>query len=306
MKKVVLLALALVYSLSSAASRTGTFMSGGETRSYTEFIPDTHSAAPRPLIIVLHGRTGSGSGMARLTDFNTLAERENIVMLYPDGLGGEWNYTRGIPGYPAGAPDDVRFLADLVDKISGEQAIDTKRIYVAGFSNGGFMTERLACAAPERYAAFASVSAAGFGGMNLVCPERYPASPVRLLFIHGTADTNIPWNGLARTVQGRSIPILYSVSDTLAFWADAIGCEADITSQEPPAKSRNPRTEIRLLKFKGCPVGSALELYAIGGGGHTWPGRPGFLPEEFAGVTSTELEATQAIWDFFFEQTPAH
>ncbi len=275
-------------------------MFGGETRHYTEFIPKTHGSRPMPLVVALHGRTGTGAGMADLTDFGTLGEREDFAVLYPDGRDGEWSYVRGIPGYPADLPDDVRFLDRLIAKISAETSIDPKRIYAVGFSNGGFMTERLACAAPERYAAFASVSAAGFAGMNLICPKPHP---VRLLLVHGTADTNIPWLGLERTIQGRRVPLLYSVSDTLAFWAGYIGCGTDLDSTNFPAKSKNPTTEIHHLSFRGCPQGAALELYAVGGGGHTWPGRPGFMPEDLAGVTSTELDATEAIWTFFSKST---
>ncbi len=301
MKKLALMLLVAVLATASAQRQTGTLTFGGDTRHYTAFVPKTHSDSPMPLIVALHGRTGTGESMADLTGFDTLAEREDVVMLYPDGLNGEWSYTRGIPGYPTDLPDDVGFLGTLVDKLSAEMAIDPQRVYVTGFSNGGFMTERLACADPDRYAAFASVSAAGFGGMNLVCRVGHP---VRLLLVHGTSDTNIPWLGLARTVQGRSIPLLYSVSDTLAFWSRYIGCSADLDNTDLPAKHKKTTTKIHLLKFKGCPKGGALELYAVSGGGHTWPGRPGQMPEALAGVTSTELSATRAIWDFFSASSP--
>lgn len=296
MKQLVLMLLLTLFAAASAQRQSGTLVFGGETRRYTQFVPETHGAAPLPLIVALHGRTGNGESMAELTGFDTLAEREDVVMLYPDGLNGEWSYVRGIPGYPADLPDDVLFLERLIEKVSAETSIDSTRIYVTGFSNGGFMAERLACDAPERYAAFASVSAAGFAGMNLVCSTPHP---LRLLLIHGTADSNIPWLGLTRTVQGRRIPILYAISDTLAFWSSYIGCGTDIASKKLLPKSENPTTNVQWLNFEGCPEGSALELYAVSKGGHTWPGRPGTMPEALAGVTSTELEATEAIWTFF-------
>lgn len=304
MKRVVFMMILMVFAVLACASaqrKSGTLAFGGATRRYTEFVPETHGVAALPLIVALHGRTGTGESMADLTGFDALAEREDVVMLYPDGLNGEWSYVRGIPGYPTDLPDDVAFLDRLIEKVSAEVKIDPKRIYVTGFSNGGFMTERLACDAPKRYAAFASVSAAGFAGMNLVCRE---GQPIRLLLIHGTADTNIPWLGLTRTVQGQRVPILYSVSDTLAFWSSYIGCGADLTNTDLPTKNKNSTTEIHLLKFKRCPKGSALELYAVSGGGHTWPGRPGLVPEALAGVTSTDLEATEAIWTFFAGAKP--
>lgn len=273
----------------------GTLELGGYTRSYVQFIPETHGPAPLPLVIALHGRFGTGEGMAELTGFNTLAEREDFIMLYPDGLNGEWNYVQGIPGYPT-SPDDTALLDALREKVSREVGVDQRRIYVAGFSNGGFMAERLACSAPERYAAFAAVAAAGFGGMERVCSGR---EPVRLLFIHGTFDSNIPFNGLSREVAGRSVPILYSVPETLAFWAERGGCGSEVKTAKLPTLQRVPETEVHTFTFAGCSEGRALKLYAVGRGGHNWPGRPGLIPDEVAGTVSTELDASRVIWEFF-------
>ncbi len=158
------------------------------------------------------------------------------------------------------------------------------------------MAQRLACSAPERYAAFASVAAAGFGGMERVCPGH---EPVRLLFIHGTFDSNIPFNGLAREVAGRRVPILYAVPDTLAFWAERGGCDPDIRAEKLPSLRRAPETEVHTFTFAGCKEGAALTLYAVGGSGHNWPGRPGLIPEEIAGTVSDELDASRVIWEFF-------
>lgn len=286
----------LVFGVGFAAEGTGTVVVEGRARSYTYFVPNTHPAEPLPLLIALHGRFGTGAGMASLTALSTLAEREDFIVLYPDGVNREWNYVQGIPGYPTDAPDDRAFLRALVRQVSAEWAGDRGRVYVAGFSNGGFMAQRLACSDPEGYAGFASVAAAGFGGMEGVCGS---AQPVRLLLIHGTHDTNIPFNGLSRTVQGRTVPLLYSVPDTLAFWAERNGCAAEPRTARRPTVQRAPETEVYTFTFEGCAPGGALELHAVGGGGHNWPGRPGLIPEEVAGTVSLELDASEAIWAFF-------
>ena len=273
--------------VSAAGMQPGTLEVAGLTRHYEVFTPETHADTPLPLIIALHGRTGTGAAMAELTGFNRLAERKDVVVLYPDGVNGEWNYTMGVPGYPEDAPDDVAFLDALVQKVSKKIRIDPKRLYVAGFSNGGFMAERLACNAPGRYAAFASVSAAGFGGMAETCPGSHA---LNFLFVHGTADTNIPWNGLAREFGGRRIPILYSVPQTLEFWASYMGCKAKLETTNLPPIHKNPTTEVRLLNFTACQAGSRLALYAVIGGEHTWP-RP----------DTSDFDVTAAIWAFFRE-----
>jgi polyhydroxybutyrate depolymerase len=290
--------LLLSCSLAFAQRTEGTLRFGAETRHYTQFVPETQSSKPLPLVVALHGRGGTGAGMAALTGFDTLAAREGFAVLYPDGLENEWHYVDGIPGYPPG-PDDLGFLDALIEKLASTVAIDPAHIYVTGFSNGGFMAQRLACSASERYAAFASVGAAGFGGMDRVCPAH---QPVRMLLIHGTDDTNIPWAGMSRQVGGRSVPVLYPVAATMEFWANYAGCEAKLDKTELPTLRITPETRIHHFVFTACPVGAAVELYGVENGGHNWPGHLDMLPEEVAGVVSTELDASVAIWDFFSEQ----
>ncbi len=45
---------------------------------------------------------------------------------------------------------------------------------------------------------------------------------------------------------------------------------------------------------------SDVIFYTITGGGHTWPGgKP--LPEWLTGATTTEIDATRLMWEFFQE-----
>jgi polyhydroxybutyrate depolymerase len=286
-----------VGSGAQAKNQTGNVTIAGQERNYTLFVPDSYSSERSvPLVVLLHGRFGTGTKMAALTDFNDLAEKHRFITLYPDGLNGEWNYVKDIPGYPMDAPDDTALLRALIRRVSDRYAIDASRIYVAGFSNGGFMAQRLACDAPEVFAAFASVAAAGFGGMDMVCPETGSA---RLLFIHGTFDTNIPWNGYSRQVGNQAVPILFSVSDTLGFWSFHNSCGSEISSRELSKSSKTAKTNVRIFTFTKCPEGAALGLYAIERGGHNWPGKPGRIPPEIAGTVSTEIDASEVIWNYF-------
>jgi polyhydroxybutyrate depolymerase len=269
-------------------------------RTYALYIPESYDpAVAMPLVLALHGRFGTGVGTASLTDMNQLAEKYGFIALYPDGINQEWNYIRDIPGYPTG-PNDTQFLADLIADISQDVAVDPSRIYVAGFSNGGFMAERLACDAPDQYAAFATVSAAGFGGMPTVCAQ---PNPVAMLLIHGTDDTNIPWNGQAQTIGDRTIYVLYPVPETLAFWAQYIGCQPELEAEDLPPQGGSPGTQVRVLTVQGCPDGTGLQLYAVVGGGHNWPGKPGRIPVEIGGQVNTDIDAGDIIWQFFSQYT---
>jgi polyhydroxybutyrate depolymerase len=167
----ILFALALL-PLGLAQPDLATFEHAGLERSYTLHLPnDTAPTAPAPLVLVLHGRTGTGAGTARLTGFDERADAHGFLALYPDGVGNEWSYAHGIPGYQG--PDDAEFLMALIDDIAARYPVDLDRLYVTGISNGGFMVQRLACEFPDRFAAFASVAAGGFGGMELAADARY-------------------------------------------------------------------------------------------------------------------------------------
>ncbi len=269
-------------------------------RTYTLYIPSSYdSSTPMPMVVLLHGRFGTGAGTASLTDMNQLAEKYGFIALYPDGIDQQWNYTRDVPGYSPGL-DDAVFLTDLIADISQDVVVDQSRLYVAGFSNGGFMAERLACDAPDQFAAFATVAAAGFGGMLEVCAQ---PNPVAILMIHGTDDTNIPWNGQSQTIGDQTIYVLAPVPETLAFWAQYIGCQPDLTSEELPQGGTSPGTQVRILRVAGCPAGAGLELVAVIGGGHNWPGKPGRIPVEIGGLVNTDIDAGEVIWQFFSQYT---
>jgi polyhydroxybutyrate depolymerase len=240
---------------------------------------------------MLHGRGGSGEDIAELTNFSNLADENNFIVLYPDGLDNQWNYVKDVSGYSSMTHDDTGFLLALLDEVSGQYSIDEKRIYVAGFSNGGFMTQRLACDASERFAAFASVAAAGFGGMPELCKT---PSPLSILLVHGTLDAVIPWQGM---VRGNGY-MLAPVTDTLAFWSQYASCEGEVTDTALPQKGESPETNVTLFSV-GCTHDNEVLLYAVQGGGHNWPGVDDLMSQDWAGTTNMDIRASEVIWEFF-------
>ena len=114
----------------------------GLTREYFLYVPPG-AALPAPLVMALHGRGGDGAHMAALTDFTALAERYGFVALFPSGVDQQWNYVAGVPGYQLEV-DDVGFLVSLAQTLAREGTVAAGRMYVAGFSNGGFMAQLLA------------------------------------------------------------------------------------------------------------------------------------------------------------------
>lgn len=248
-----------------------------------------------PLVIALHGRGGTGPGMAMLTGFDAVAEQHGFIVAYPSGIEQQWNYVEGIEGY-TNETSDIAFLRALVADIAARHAVDARRVYVAGFSNGGFMAQRLACAANDVFAAYASVGAAGFGGQPSVCGE---PGPLPLLFIHGSADAVVPFQGMSQPTPRGPVTVLASVDQTMGFWADKLGCENDVDGGPLPRTGLSPDTEVTVLSFTGCPEGAELTIAVVLGGGHNWPGHPGWLPSNVAGRVSMDIDASDFIWRFF-------
>lgn len=277
-------------------------------RTYSFYVPTTYDETQEtPIVIVLHGRFGSGAGTAAHIQINPLAEEQGFIGVYPDGLDNKssgaprdigWNYILGIPYFPKTEPqDDVQFIADVIDDLAQDLNIDRNRIYVTGLSNGGFMVQRLACEAPEQYAGYASVAGAGYGGMDTICDSN---TPVNMLIMHGTLDNNIQWDGNAQTLaDGRQFYVTVPIPESLEFWAQKMECFGDATREDVDIPESDDETGLVILTAGGCQDNAELVLYAIINGGHNWPGIDGGIPSQIAGLINVDLNATQVIWDFF-------
>jgi polyhydroxybutyrate depolymerase len=302
MNKLVLFLLVLLAALPAAAQDNdlvpGTLTFEDLDRTYWLHVPDDLTD-PAPLVLVLHGRFGDGPSIANHTGFNAIADREGFIAAYPDGIDGEWNFVRGVPGYP-NTHDDVAFLTELVDVIAAEYPVDRTRVYATGFSNGGFMAERIACEAPAPFAAFATVAAAGFGGMLNVCLEPETA-PAPILLIHGTADDNIPWDGMSVTRGDRTVYITYPIPDTVGYWAGFNGCQPEAETTDVPRSHLSPGTSVRILTID-CPPNASVVLYIVEGGGHNWP-NPTHQPYPGSGLINRDIDAAEEIWSFFDAHT---
>jgi polyhydroxybutyrate depolymerase len=269
----------------------------GRQRSYQLYIPDSYrDDSPAPLLIVLHGRGSSAERMANLTRFNARSEVHGFLVAYPSGLNDYWNYLHGIPGAPPG-PNDPEFLLRMHEAILGGYSVDTSRVFVAGLSNGGFMAQRLACEASERFAGFASVAASAFAGLTQICSG---AGPVRILYMHGTDDRKVPWKGFGiQDEHGNRQMVTLPIGDSMKFWTGHNRCGPEATASEILPQGRSPGTRVRVFSANDCPEPTAVVLYAILGGGHNWPGVADFIPPDIAGQVNLDIHASDVIWSFF-------
>ncbi|MFI6831987.1 alpha/beta hydrolase family esterase [Kribbella sp. NPDC050241] len=249
-------------------------VSGGHTRTYRLHVPERYnSTKASPLIVVYHGRGKTGAQTEAFSDLSKL----DAIVAYPNGVIGDEDKQawQGAP-YSAKGVDDVKFTADLLDKLEGELCVDTDAVYATGKSNGAGFTGILACQLADRIAAIAPVSGAFYIEGKRCAPSR----PVPVLDIHGTGDTTIPYGGDGQ----RDLP---SVETWVRDWAVRDHCD-----QEPRMSQQGD--DVLKFTYKGCTAD--VVHVAVTDGGHSWPGSdassgPGYVTQTF--------EAHELIGAFF-------
>jgi polyhydroxybutyrate depolymerase len=247
---------------------------GGLDRTYRLHKPPGLTAAA-PLVVMLHGATGTGELAEKSYGWDQLADSAHFVVAYPDGVGHTWNGHGCCGKAMRENVDDVGFITAMVGQISAGLPIDKSRVYAAGISNGGIMSYTLACNTGI-FAAIGPDSAT----MLDACTAPHPTS---VIHIHGTADKLVPYNG----GQGWSTVNGPSIADLNAFWRKADQCgPPDVTTNAPLTTST-----------AACADKRGVVLITIDGGRHQWPGGTTVL--EKRDPTSHALNATQTIWQFF-------
>jgi polyhydroxybutyrate depolymerase len=277
-----LVALLLLAALAEAASAEA-------RRGYTFYVPKSAPATGKlPMIVVLHcyGCEGPEAVVDGLR-LDEVADRHGVMLLLPDGRIDKqgrryWSATEACCNFDGAPDDDVAFIAGLLDEAVAKRRADPSRIYVAGYSNGGFFAHRLACALPSRIAGFVSVAgAAPFAG---TCSQ--PGSPVAAVEVHGDHDVIVPYDGVA---LGGGLPKrgqLPAARATVAGWAKHNGCRGALEfASQVDLDEAIVGAETRIERYAGCK--RPVELWTVRGGSHG----PRFAPD-----------FGERLWSFFSAQ----
>ncbi|NLI23818.1 MAG: prolyl oligopeptidase family serine peptidase [Bacteroidales bacterium] len=261
--------------------------------------PGREAREKYPLLIALHGGGGNGKRMVSLTQgkFNILADKEGFIVVYPDGIGKNWNDGReNMPRrYQShnNKTDDVGFISALIDSLVRKYNADQNRVYVTGMSNGAMMTYRLATELGEKIAAAAPVC----GSIPADLPSK-PGHPVAMLIINGTDDPLVPFEGGDVHFGRRKLGKILSTSKSVEIWTKINQVHL---SEEKLLPDKDPMDGCRVkeTKYTGSDNSSEVIVLTIQGGGHTWPGGKQYLTERIIGRTCRDIDACECIWSFF-------
>lgn len=266
------------------------------------FPPNFNTTAQRPLVLNLHGGSGNMVNAQGFSMLNPVSDQNNFIVAWPQGYGiappgFSWADGRNTSADQAGV-DDIGFIDKLIDTLITRYNVDTNRIYICGFSNGGFMVQRLACQLPDRFAAMASLGSS----MDTVLYQNCnPSKPIPMAFFNGTADPAMPYGG--GPMQNPQVIPVVPVDSTVQFWVAHNNCQTASPVFNFPDTFTTDNSTAELYNFTNCDCNADVKFYKLINGGHTWPGVYVASQASVLGNTNRDINASVELWNFFNAHT---
>jgi polyhydroxybutyrate depolymerase len=265
----------------------------GVNRTYYYYIPTSYDGSkPVPLVFDIHGGGSNGLAQWSSSRFDRFAEKEGFICVAPNARAGIWT------------ADDVAFFSAMIDRMTEEYNIDTRRIYACGISNGGMMTTYLAYNLSDRIAAVGLLS--GWVPSLLGALPR----PMTVIMFGGSEEstTGPPFRNL--------VPSMLTIADALV---DQLHCDQEPEITEWPSTAEldldnlpywmtaedaellhsvHP-TSVTRYAWSGGIYGTEVIVYAVWGGGHGWPGGTQYVVPTTVGWMTYLIDATELLWEHF-------
>ena len=189
----------------------------------------------RPLVISMHGMNQTMYDQKNQTQFESVAQANNFVLVFPQSNGTQWELW---------GDNDINFILAIIDEMSSRYGIDRDRVYLSGFSMGGMMCYYAATRIADKIAAFAPVS-----GFLMDGPNTNSSRPIPIIHIHGADDGYVPYANVLTHMDA---------------WAIRNGNPTPATVTNPyPASKPNSNS----IKYYWAPGKEGVEMVFIGVGG---------------------------------------
>jgi poly(hydroxyalkanoate) depolymerase family esterase len=285
----------------------GSYTNGSGTLSYELYVPSSYKAGTAvPLVVALHGCTETADVYRQLSGWDAEAEAKGFIVLFPQQSSGRnsqdcWNWFEQADMHRGSGEPSI--IAGMVSTVEQKYSVDSKRVYVAGFSAGGAMANVMAATYPDVFAAVGVGSGCEYDGLPCVGSpgpaatktgqEAYQAmgSHARVMpaiVFQGDADT---------TVDPANAPLIvkeWQVTDNYAQSGSATG--AIPTTATQTTNSTSPGGQSYTVTTYGDGNGHTLiEYWLVHGMNHAWSG--GSNTQQYADASGPN--ETAAMYAFF-------
>jgi len=273
-----------------------TLQSGGIERRYRVHVPRGYDAAhPAPMVMAFHGGGGNMDFEADDSHYGleSASDAHGFIAVFPNGVGAlggrlaTWNAGKCCGMARDQGVDDVAFVRAVAADVETKAAIDMRRVYATGMSNGGMLVQRLACEAADVFRAVAPV--AGTDNTR----DCHPARPVPIIEFHARDDDHVLFDGGAGkdAFRNRSaVTEFTSVPETISRWVRRNRCNV-------AARRVLDKPGAYCEVHEGCADGATVELCVTETGGHSWPGAGSVRADK--APASQAISADALMWDFF-------
>ncbi|MBB6444481.1 extracellular catalytic domain type 1 short-chain-length polyhydroxyalkanoate depolymerase [Bacillus benzoevorans] len=300
---------------------------------YKLYIPGEYQVDKEcPLVVLLHGCSQNPDDFAAGTNMNTLAEKEQFFVLYPDmnhpfnpadpaGYNhfGCWNWFldknqhRG-QGHP-------KLIYGMINEVKSKYMIDSKKVYAAGFSAGGSQACILGAAYPDVFNGIGIYSGLAYDAANVLLlidplaneaqkrmatgvPDPFECGnhafqemgenkkKMRVIVFHGSSDTTV------NPINGEQVIIQWAQTNFLV--EGGIG-QADVTPAQIHSDSINGKSYICYV-YHDSNDKELLEFWLIDEMGHAWSGGT----ETGSYTDPSGPNATEIMWEFLSKHPQQH
>lgn len=235
----------------------------GVNRNYAVYLPNNYNASnPASLVVTLHGLGDTVDNFKQI-GFARVADTTNYIVVAPQAVadiiaGTAWNSGAGIFGYyPNSNVDDIGFLNTLISIIKTDYSVNPDQVFMCGYSMGGFMTQKMACASNSQLAAVASVA----GTIGSAIQSCNPGRALPVAHFHGTSDGTVGY-------YDNSFGI--GVDDLIAHWVVNNSANPTPTHTALPNIANDGYTVDHYL-YEGV---ADVELFKVNGADHVWLKKP--------------------------------
>ena len=262
----------------------------GRKREYYVSLPQNMSK-PIPLIINFHGFSSNAIEQQEFSQMDNYAHVNGVGVVYPEGINKSWNVGLKAQKF-MNEENDIGFVDALIDSVTSKYNIDSNRIYVCGFSNGGEFSYELMCGLSNKIAAFGSV-----GGNFTINEERScnVKREIPLIHIHGTKDKLAKYNGYDK--------YYLSTTESVNFWAKHNQLDELIVKNIKDTHKKDRTTVEKYTFYKNNSDTKVIHLKVVNGG-HVWLGSPAFdmlYWKLLFGKNNREINSSKELIDFFLE-----